>query len=83
LAGLLDQEQIDALSELIPYEASSTADGELTLDFCTYDLRPEPPDDVFRIGLHRWRVKTDPGGRLSWSSRPIAQGLNSPRYSPA
>jgi hypothetical protein len=83
LAGsdLLDERQIEALPELISFQSNRTSEGILTVEFCTFYLRPEPPDRVLRVGLNRWRVAVDSERRLSWSHWPIAESLDSPAYS--
>lgn len=82
LVGLLEPQQAKAVPELIGVQSSTTAEGVSAVEFCTFYIAQEPADNVFRVGLNRWRVETGAHGQLDWTSGPIARGLDSPRYSP-
>jgi hypothetical protein len=63
-------------------EVEERGDGGMTLLFSTLALSQDPPNYVYRVNLNEWRVDADGEGRLEWSSRPVARGVDSPRYAP-
>ena len=81
LHGLLEPAVVAALG-VPPLASQATGAGD-EIRFATYFVRPEPPDDVFRVGLDLWRVVRDGEGGLEWATEPLARLLESPRYSPA
>jgi hypothetical protein len=66
---------------LHPPEPQTTPDGGRLVSFQTLHLRPEPPDQVIRVGVDAWTATMSPEGEVAWTVRPVARRLESPRYS--
>lgn len=80
LNNLLSDKQIEGLVDVLPFQATQDSQGGLVMDFCTFFLKPEPPNFVYRIGLDSWHLIANARGYVEWSVKPIARGLDSPRY---
>jgi hypothetical protein len=77
----LKEEQISAIPEFTQFQVSKSAYDTLTLDFCSFFINRKPPDNIFRIGINRWRLEGDSQGNLKWSVRTVANELDSLFYS--
>ena len=77
LSWWLADDQIEAIDEFTLPMIIRNDNGGLTLDFCTLTVTQELPNGMPIIGVNRWCVEVYAEGRLEWSFRPIAGGLDS------
>jgi len=81
IEGLLFPEQRERLKLRLPPEVDKR-DRSGDMAFSTVFLSRGAQDGIFRVNFNDWAVDWDAETGLSWSARPLAHGLLSPRYMP-
>jgi hypothetical protein len=82
LRGALEPEVAASLDGFTELRHETHPDESGKMAFCSFYIARDEFDGVFRVGVNRWDVSWNRAGEVTVRVRPIARGLDSPRYRP-